>query len=50
MGRVNDWLLGMEEDATCMTLDEWINKHGEWNKDVYEGVNGKGDMQYAQHS
>jgi len=43
MGRVKDWLMGMEEDATCMSLDEWISKHGEWNKTVYETVNGEED-------
>lgn len=43
MGKVKDWLMGMEEDATCMSLDEWISKHGEWNKTVYETVNGEED-------
>ena len=29
MGRVSDWLIEMEEDAFCMTRDEWTAKHGE---------------------
>ena len=43
MGRVSDWIIGMEEDATCMSIDEWTNKHGKWNKMVYETVNGEED-------
>jgi hypothetical protein len=41
MGKVKNWLMGMEEDASYMSLDEWTDKHGEWNKMVYESVNGE---------
>ena len=35
MGRVSDWLIEMEEDAFCMTRDEWTAKHGESCIDIY---------------
>ena len=38
MGKVKDWLIGMEEDATCMPLDEWIDKHSISNRGVYDRV------------
>ena len=41
MGKVKNWLMGMEEDASYMSLDEWTDKHGEWNKMVYESINGE---------
>ena len=41
MGKVKNWLMGMEEDASYMSLDEWTDKHGEWNKMVYESIKGE---------
>ena len=38
MSRVNDWLLEMEEDATHLTLDEWITKHGSGRKEIWDRV------------
>ena len=38
MSRVNDWLLEMEEDATHLTLDEWITKHGSGRKEIWNRV------------
>ena len=35
MGRVSDWLIEMEEDAFCMTRDEWTAKHCESSNDIY---------------
>jgi len=35
MGRVSDWLIEMEEDALCMTREEWTAKHGESCIDIY---------------
>jgi len=40
MGKVKSWLMDMEEDASFMSLDEWVSKHGEQNKDVYETIQG----------
>jgi len=36
MGKVKDWLIEMEEDASCMTREEWMTKHGETVVDVYD--------------
>jgi len=41
MGKVKDWLMGMEEDAVWMSLDEFLDKHGRSNQDVYEAINGE---------
>jgi len=38
MGKVKDWIIGMEEDATCMSLDEWIDKHSISNRSIYDRV------------
>ena len=35
MGKVKDWLIEMEEDALCMTREEWTAKHGESCIDIY---------------
>ena len=40
MSRTKDWLMGMEEDAVWMSLDEWLDKHGTSNQEVYEIING----------
>ena len=47
MGKIKSWLMEMEEDATVMKLDEWLAKHGEFQKYIYEGVNGKEEQDYA---
>jgi len=36
MGRVNDWILGMEEDASWMSRSVFINVHGITNADVWD--------------
>ena len=41
MGKVKDWLMGMEEDAVWMSRDEFLDKHGKSNQDVYEAINGE---------
>ena len=41
MGKVKDWLMEMEEDAVWMSLDEFLDKHGKSNQDVYEAINGE---------
>tara|TARA_Y100001972_G_C7445538_1_gene228392 strand:+ start:101 stop:475 length:375 start_codon:yes stop_codon:yes gene_type:complete len=43
MGRVKDWMIEMEEDASDMTLSEWTEKHGEANVNVYEAVRREAD-------
>ena len=39
MGKVKDWLIEMQEDAVCMTREEWVDKHGESVIDVYNDLN-----------
>jgi len=39
MGRVKDWLIGMEEDALDMTREEWISNYGADLIKIYEDVN-----------
>ena len=36
MGRVKDWLIEMEEDALCMTRQEWCAKYGEHLSPVFD--------------
>ena len=36
MGKVSDWLIEMEEDASYMTRQEFIDKHGETVIDMYD--------------
>ena len=36
MGRVKDWVIGMQEDATWMRRDSWAAEHGAHNLDVYD--------------
>jgi len=46
MGKVKDWLIEMQEDAACMTRDEWVDKHGESVIDVYNDLhkNRQGEL------
>ena len=38
MGKVSDWLIGMQEDAAWMSRDSWAAKHGASNLRVYDEV------------
>jgi len=38
MGKVSDWLIGMEEDAMWMSRDSWAAEHGAQNLRVYDEV------------
>jgi len=38
MGKVSDWLIGMEEDAAWMSRDSWAAKNGASNLRVYDEV------------
>ena len=48
MGRVNDWVLGMEEDAAWMSRPVFVNVHGIRNADVWDRVNGYEDDYYPE--
>ena len=47
-GGMKRWLMEMEEDARIMPLDEWIMKHGETEKGVYETVNGESEDEHEE--
>jgi hypothetical protein len=36
MGRVSDWILGMQEDAEWMSRDVFVRVHGISNVSVYD--------------
>jgi len=38
-GKVKAWLMKLEEDAAEMTRDEFIDKHGEYQLDIWDCVN-----------
>mgnify|MGYP003152369146 FL=1 len=50
MGKLNDWLIGREEDATWMSREEWSDKHGTSNVDIYDRVNDEISNELAMHS
>ena len=49
MSKTNDWLLGMQEDAEHMTLNEFIQEHGESNSvvDVWKTTQEKMDVELS---
>jgi len=46
MGRVSDWILGMEEDAAWMSRPVFIRAHGIRNVDVWDIVHNDEDYYY----
>lgn len=40
MSKVGNWVLGMQEDATWMTLAEFIKEHGQAQADIWHEVHG----------
>ena len=48
MGRVNDWVLGMEEDAGWMSRAVFVRVHGIRNATVWDRVNGYEDDYYPE--
>ena len=43
MGKVKDWVIEMEEDATTLTRDEWVEKHGETVIEFYDDFKRRQD-------
>ena len=39
MGRFKDWVMEMQDDAMDMELQEFVDKHGEVNIDIWRDVN-----------
>ena len=48
MGKVSDWLIEMEEDASYMTRQEFIDKHSEAVIDLYDELQLKWQFDYAE--
>lgn len=46
MSKVGQWVLGMQEDATWMTLAEFIKVHGESQADIWHEVHGPDDSDW----
>ena len=44
MGKVSDWLIEMEEDASYMTRQEFIDKHSEAVAAVYDETDWRGGL------
>ena len=47
MGKVSDWLIEMEEDASYMTRQEFIDKHSEAVAEVYDEMQLRWRYDYA---
>ena len=47
MGTVSDWLIEMEEDASYMTRQEFIDKHSEAVAEVYDEMQLRWQYDYA---
>tara|TARA_R100001244_G_scaffold112672_1_gene83379 strand:- start:209 stop:394 length:186 start_codon:yes stop_codon:yes gene_type:complete len=48
MGKVKAWVMGMEEDAEVLTAQEFVEKHGQMNIDIWSKVQwdlGKGNIE-----
>ena len=38
MGKIKAWVMGMEEDAEALTAQEFVEKHGKMNIDIWSKV------------
>ena len=48
MGKVSDWLIEMEEDASYMTRQEFMDKHGETVVEYYDELQLKWQYDHAE--
>lgn len=48
MGKVKDWLIEMEEDASYMTRQEFVDKHGETVIELYDELQLKWQYDHAE--
>ena len=48
MGKVSDWMIEMEEDASYMTRQEFMDKHGETVAEVYDELQLKWQQDHAE--
>ena len=47
-GKVKAWLMKLEEDAVDMTRDELIDRHGEYEADIWDRVIAVDAESYVQ--
>ena len=47
-GKVKAWLMKLEEDAAEMTRDEFIDRHGEYEADIWDRVNAVDAESYVR--
>lgn len=38
MGRISDLFIEMKDDASDMTLEEWVKKYGDHNVEIFNKV------------
>ena len=50
MGKVSDWMIEMEEDASYMTRQEFMDKHGETVAEIYDELQLKWLYDHAEPS
>lgn len=43
MSKIKDWLMEMEEDATSMSRENWVQKHGTNQEHIFSRVQGELD-------
>jgi len=43
MSKVGSWILGMQEDATWMTKEQFIKEHGVTQVDIWEKIHSGED-------
>ena len=48
MGKVKDWVIEMEEDASYMTRQEFMDKHGETVVEYYDELQLKWQYDHAE--
>ena len=49
MSKTGQWVLGMQEDATCMSRESWAAKHGSSNLSLYDEVQ-EGDTNFEPYA
>ena len=47
MGKIKDWVIQMEEDASELTRSEWIKVHGEENVAIYDHEHSEVDPDWS---
>ena len=43
MSKTGDWLLTLQEEAACMTKEDFLKKHGKHYEDIWDEINNPKD-------